>query len=295
MDMETIWVKYLSSKKLHWYLLSGVIMAVIYFIGYIFLYVIPASDSPSYYRYAPITSEEYTTMDILSFAWSCFLLTFLWVPFFISLLPSLLGGNTIIPSDDLIYMILAVTPAIVGPTLAFFLVRYEQIVYNWNKILNPNREHQLEQWNELVVVNSKRLEQANWAIKKQYFKEAKRSFITIRDSLNDFKEKAESKDLRIQIRKQRRQLALEGKIRDMDDFMAYTEYEETKEQIIRFLREEQYRRALGEIQDIRFLLSTIETQYTKYDLPVPSQLENQSSEVDQLDEELSKSYKLEEK
>lgn len=295
MDRATIWEKYLSSKKLYWYLLSGVIMAVIYFLGYIFLFVIPAGDSTPYYRYDPITSEDYTTMDILTFAWSCFLLIFLWVPFFISLFLSLLGGNTTTPTDDIISMVLAVTPAIVGPTLAFILVWIEQIVYYGNKILNPNREKQLEQWNELVVANSKRLEQADWAIKKHYFKEAKRTFMTIRDSLNDFEESAEAKDLRKQIRKKRRQLALEGKIRDMDDFMTYTDYENTIEQITRFLSEKQYRRAFGEIQDIRFLLRTIKTEYKKYDLPVPSQLDDQFSEVDRLDEELSKYYTLEEK
>lgn len=291
MGRETIWQKYLGSKKLHWYLLSGAIMSVIYFVGYIFLHVIPASDPTSRY----ITSEEYTIMDILTFAWNCFLLIFLWVPFFILLLTSFLGGNTLILPDDLISMTLAVIPAIVGLILAFFFLWYEKIVYNWNKIQYPNQEQQLEQWNELIVVNSRRLEQAKWAIKKQYFKEAKRSFITIRDSINGFEEKVESKDLRLHIRKQRRHLALEGKIRDMNDFVAYTEYEETKDQIIRSLSEEQYRRALGEIQEIRFLLSTIKTQYPKYDLPVPSQLADQYSDIEHLDEELSKSYTLEEK
>lgn len=295
MDRETIWEKYLTSKKLHWYLLSGAIMAVIYFFGYIFLFVIPASDSPVIGRYFLISSEEFSTMDILTFGWSCFILILLWVPFFVSLLPTLLGGNVTITTDNIIDIILAITPAIVGSTFAFVIIWKEQTVHYWNKKLNPNKEKQQNQLNELVGTNSRRLEQAQWAIKKQYFQEAKRIFITIRDSLNDFEENVESKNLRIQIRKQRRQLALEEKIRDMDDFVTHTYYEKTIIQINQLCSEKQYKRALRETWDLLLLLQDIETKHKKYNLPVPSQIEDQYKEVDQRYQELLENHPPEEK
>ena len=274
-------------------MLSGAIMAVIYFLGYIFLIVIPASDSPYYERFSPIISDEYSAIDILIFGWNCFLLIVLWVPFFISLLPALLGGNPSITTGNIISIILTLTPAILGPTSALVIIWNKQIVIYLDRKFNPTHEKQQYEFNELVVANVKRLEQAQWATKKQYFQEAKRIYITIRNSLKPFEENVKSKDLRIQIRKQRRQLALEGKIRDMDDFIAHTSYEKTIEQITLLCNEGQYKQALRETWDLEFLLQNIETNYSKYNLPVPSQLDDQHKEVDQFIQELSK-YKPEE-
>lgn len=147
---------------------------------------------------------------------------------------------------------------------------------------------------DLVVTNSRRLEQAQLAIKKRDFQRAKSIFISIRASLNNFEDNAKLKDLRKEIRKQRRLLALEGKIQDMDNFMTHMKYEAIKDQLLRLYNEKQYKSALQETSDFLFLLRTIDIKYQKYDLPEPSQLDDQRSEVYKLYQKLLR-YKPDEK
>ncbi len=171
----------------------------------------------------------------------------------------------------------------------------ERVVYYWNKIFYPRKNEQIAQLNELVLTNSKRLEQALQEIEKQNFEEAQRIFTLMRYSLDIFEKDATFREIRKNIRIQRRQLALDEKIRDMDDFLTYSNYQEIKEQIITLFNAKKFRPALEESRELLFLLQDIETKFQKYNLLVPSQIEDQYKEVKLLNNELREKYKPEEK
>ncbi|MFW9994737.1 MAG: hypothetical protein ACFFD4_22030 [Candidatus Odinarchaeota archaeon] len=150
------------------------------------------------------------------------------------------------------------------------------------RIFSRTKKKQQVQLNELILANANRLEQVHQEVQNRNFEEAKAVITLMRDNLNVFYRGAESIELRKQIREQQRRLDLEAKIRDMDNFLTYSHYEETKEQMIAFQRAKKFSHAIREAWKSLLLLQDIEELCQKYDIPVPSRLENQIKEIKRL-------------